>query len=262
MAQILGRLNMRFKILISIALIALLVGVALAWRRTTIRFQSREAATIKVVINQLPAENGVIPIEIIQPTVSSSVSNQLEDFTYIIRNNSAKAIIAIAVSKNITYEEGGEVFDSSLYSMTDYAFHPDMGSAKLFEPGTQMLMESGGPLSFNQGAVIKEITLKVEYVSYNDNTAYGARGEGSRRINSMREGARKYKYWLGQVYSRGGKSLTTILPLLQEPRVPEELKLNLDETLGADRYRLHLLKTLQTKGAEDVERYFKLEPIK
>lgn len=262
MAQVLGRLNMRFKILTSIALITVLVGLALAWRRTAVGLQSREAPTIKAVINQLPAEDGVIPIEIVQPTISSSASNKLEDFTYIIRNNSAKAIIAIAVRKDITYEEGAEVFVTSLYSMTDYAFHPDMGSAQLFQPGTQTLMESAGPVSFNEGAVIKQITLKVEYASYDDNTAYGPGGEGRRRINSMRDGARKYKHWLGQIYSRGGKSLTTILPLLQEPGVREELKLNLDETLGADRYRLYLLQTLQTKGAEDVERYLKSEPIK
>lgn len=248
---------MRFKFLTSIALITVVVGVAFAWRSTTIRFQSREPATIKVVINQLPAKDGVIPIEIIQPTISSSASNKLEDFTYIIRNNSARAISAVAVSKTITYQEGGELYATSLYSMMDYAFHPDMGSAKLFQPGTQTSMEAGGPLSFNQGVVIKEITLTVDYASYDDNTAYGSGREGERRINAMREGARKYKDWLGQNYSRGGKSLATILPLMQGASVPEELKLSLDQTLGADRYRLYLLKTLQTKGAADVERYFR-----
>jgi len=234
-----------------------IVGVALAWRNTTIIFQSREPITIKVVINQLPAKDGVIPIEIVQPIISSSASNKLEDFTYIIRNNSARAIIALAVIKTITYEEGGELYAHSVYSMTDGAFHPDMGSAKLFQPGTQMSMESAGPLSFNDGVVIKEITLRVNYASYEDSTAYGSGQEGERRINAMREGAREYKNWMRQKYSRGGKSLATILPLIQEPNVPEELKLNPDQIMGADRYRLHLLRTLQTKGAADVERYLK-----
>jgi len=248
---------MRFKFLTSIALITVIVGVALAWRSTAIRSQSREPATFKVVINQLATKDGVIPIEIIQPTISSSAPNKLEDFTYIIRNNSARAISAVAISKTITYEEGGELHATSLYSMMDYAFHPDMGSAKLFQPGTQTLMEAGGPLSFSEGVVIKEITLKVDYASYDDNSAYGPGGEGKRRIEAMREGAREYKNWLEQKYSRAGKSLATILPLMQAPIVPEELKLSLDQTLGADRYRLYLLKTLQTKGAADVERYFK-----
>jgi hypothetical protein len=63
---------MRFKLLISVALITVIVGVALAWRGTSISSQSREAATIKVVIEQLPANDGVIPIELVQSTISSS----------------------------------------------------------------------------------------------------------------------------------------------------------------------------------------------
>ncbi len=246
---------MRYKFLTSVALITVVVGVALAWRNTSIRFQSREASTIRVVIDQLPAKDGLIPIEIIQPTISSSAPNRLDDFTYIIRNNSARTIIAAAMIKTITYEESGTLYDDSRYSMMDGAFHPDMGSAKPFQPGTQRSMEAPGPLRFDEGVVIKEIRLKVDYASYDDNTAYGSGREGERRINAMREGARKYKTWLGGKYSRGGKSLATILPLMHERGVPDELKLNPDETMGADSYRLHLLKTLQTKGAATVESY-------
>lgn len=88
---------MQFKFVTSVALIAVLVGVALAWHRSTIGFQSREAAAIKVVINQPPAKDGVIPIEIIGPTIVSSAPNKLDDLTYILTNNSTKAIKAIAV---------------------------------------------------------------------------------------------------------------------------------------------------------------------
>jgi hypothetical protein len=116
-------------------------------------------------------------------------------------------------------------------------------------------MESAGPLSFNEGVVIKEITLTVEYVSYADQTAYGSGGEGERRINAMREGARRYKGWLAQKYTRAGKSLATILPVIETRSIPEELNLDSDQTMGADRYRLQLLKTFKTKGAADVENY-------
>jgi hypothetical protein len=57
------------------------------------------------------------------------------------------------------------------------------------------------------------------------------------------------------VYSRAGKTLATILPVIETPSIPEELKLDSDQTMGADRYRLQLLKTLKTKGAADVESY-------
>lgn len=118
-------------------------------------------------------------------------------------------------------------------------------------------MESAGPLSFDERVVIKEIILSLEYASYDDQTAYGAGGEGERRITAMREGARRYKNWLAQEYSRAGKSLTAIFPTLQTPGIPEALKLNADQTMGADRYRLNLLKTFKTKGAADVENYLK-----
>lgn len=245
---------MRFKFVSSLALIALLVGVALAWHRTSRRLQAREPSNIKVVINQLPEQGGVIPIEIIQPTIVSSAPNKLDDLTYILRNNSGKAVVAIALIKTISYEEGGKVYAQSRYSTSDAAFHSDMGG-RPFLPGSQTSMEAAGPLRFDEGVVIKEITLSVEYASFADQTAYGSGGEGERRINAMREGARRYKGWLAQEYSRAGKSLATILPVIENHHIPEELKLDADQTMGADRYRLQLLTTLRTKGAADVEGY-------
>lgn len=236
---------MIFKFVSGIALITVLMGVAI---------QSREPSNIKVLINQLPAKDGVIPIEIIQPTIVSSAPNKLDDLTYFLRNNSGKAVIAVALVRTISYEEGGKVHADSVYSTMDAAFHPDM-VGRPFLPGSQMSMESAGPLGFNEGVVIKEITLTVEYVSIAGQTAYGSGGEGERRINGMREGARRYKSWLAQEYSRAGKSLVTILPVIETHNLPEELKLDLDQTVGADRYRLHLLKTFKTKGAADVENY-------
>jgi hypothetical protein len=245
---------MRVRFVTSLALIALVVGVALAWRTTSMGLQSREPSNIKVVINQLPAKEGVIPIEMIQPAIVSSAPNKLDDLTYILRNNSGKAVIALALIKTISYEEGGKVYAQSRYSTMDAAFHSDMGG-RPFLPESQMSMESAGPLSFNESVVIKEIALTVEYVSYADQTAYGSGGEGERRINGMREGARRYKGWLVQEYSRAGKSLTTIFPVIETHHIPGELKLDSDQTMGADRYRLQLLTTLRTKGAADVEGY-------
>jgi hypothetical protein len=115
-----------------------------------------------------------------------------------------------------------------------------------------MLMESGGPISFDGDVIIKQITLRVDYILYDDNTSFGSAGEGQKKINLMRDGARKYKAWLGQNYLHNRKSLPMTLPLIEQRAIPEQLKLNLDQTLGADRYRLFLLKTFQTKGANDV----------
>lgn len=246
---------MRFKFLAGIAVIALLVGVGLA-RHTGMGSQSREPSNIKVVVNPLPAKDSVIPIEIVQPVVVSSAPNKLDDLTYTLRNDSGKAVIALAIIRTISYEESGKVYTHSVYSTMDVAFHPDVGG-KAFLPGSQMSMEAAGPVGFDDAVVIKEITLTIDYVSYADQTSHGSGGEGERRIKAMREGARRYKGWLAQEYLRAGKSLVTILPVIQAPTIPEELKLDSDQQMGADRYRLQLLTTLQKKGAADVESYLK-----
>jgi hypothetical protein len=247
---------MRFKFLTSIALVALVVGVPLAWRSKSAGLQSREPSNIKVVVNQLPDKDGVIPIEIAQPSVVSSAANKLDDFTYVLINNSGKPVIALAVIRTIGYEEGGKVYAHSVYSTMDAAVHPDIGG-KPFLTGNQMPMEAAGPVGFDEGVVIKEITLSIDYVLYGDQTAYGSGGEGERRIKEMRDGARRYKTWLAQEYSRAGRSLTAILPAIQAPTIPEALKLDSDQKMGADRYRLYLLTTFQRKGAADVENYLK-----
>jgi hypothetical protein len=247
---------MRFKFFTSIVVIALLVGVALAWRSTNMGAQSREPSKIKVVVNSLPSKDGVPPIEIVQPMVVSSAPNMLDDLTYTLRNNSGKPVIALAVTRTITYEEDGKVYGHSVYTTLDAAFHPDIGG-KPFLPGTQMPMEAAGPVGFETGVIIKEITLTIDYVAYADQSVDGSGGEGEHRIKAMREGARRYKAWLAQEYSRAGKSLATIIPEIQTPSIPDSLKLDSDQKMGADRYRLQLLNTLQKKGAAEVETYLK-----
>jgi hypothetical protein len=73
---------MQLKLLISIALIAVPVGVALARHTTIIGYQTRKPATIKIVVNQPPAKDGVIPIEIIQPSFVSSAPNRSDLSSY------------------------------------------------------------------------------------------------------------------------------------------------------------------------------------
>lgn len=239
---------MKFKFLTGIGLIALFGSVAIA-------FQSREPPTIKVVLNQR-AEDGIAPIEIIQPAFVSSAPNKLDDLTYIIRNNSDRALVAAAVVKTIIYELNGKAHADSVLSTMDSAFHPDM-PGKPVSPESQTSMQSPGPVTYSEGVVIKEITLKLEYGSFDDNSAYGSGSEGERQINGVREGARRYKSWLVEEYSRAGNAFTTIFPLIQSPDIPLSLKLDSYQTMGANRYRLQLLSTLRKKGAADVESYLK-----
>jgi len=250
---------MRFKLLIGSVVAMIVVSATLAFHSNSKIQQRTEERTVRVVVNQLPAQENRIPVEIIQATATSSAPNILDDVRYALKNNSGKAISAVAVIKKVFYRDNGKLVGLSLYSTVDFAFHPDMTGSKPFASMPEVPMEAAGPMSFEDGVVIESVKLKIEYIEYVGSGSYGVGSEGEHRIMSQREGARKYKALLRQTYSQAGKSLVTVVPLLEENPNPEQLKLTEDEILGADRYRRYLLKTLRTKGAAEVEKYIKLK---
>lgn len=254
---------MRFKLITSVLLVVVVIGVALVWRvnpKANPIAQGAKRREVKVLVKQLETErNGDVPVEIIQATATSSASNVLDDVTYVLKNNSGKPISAVAVTKKVLYRENGKLYGNSRCSTVDFSFHPDMADAKLFMPNTQMPMEAPGPMDLGEGTIIENVKLKIEYVQYVGAAPYGAGTEGEQRINSQRNGAKKYREYLAKTFSEAGQSLVTVVPLLEEQSYPEELKLSQDENLGADRYRRYLLKTLRTKGAVDVEKAIRLK---
>lgn len=252
---------MRFKLLINPVLAMVVAGAALSWRSNS-SVQQPEQRNIKVVVEQLPAQDDVIPVEIIQGTAISSAPNVLDDVTYFVKNNSGKAISAIAVTKRILFREDGKLDAFTRCSIVDFLFHPDFPSKPLAS-GAQVHMDGPGPTSLEDGTVIVSVTLKIDYVQYVDGSRYGAGSEGERTVLSQREGAKKYKNLLRENYAKAGKSLVTIVPLivplLEQDTKLDQLKLTQSESVGADRYRLYLLKTFRTKGGAELERYIKVK---
>jgi hypothetical protein len=252
---------MRFKLITSVLLLVVVIGVALAWRinpKANPRVQEAKKHEVKVVVKQLETESNGVPVEIIQATATSSAPDVLDDVAYVLKNNSGKPIRAVAVTKKVLYWENGKLYGNLRYSMADFTF-PDMADAKPFLPGTQFRMDASGPMNFGEGTTIETVKLKIEYVQYVGAAPYGAGTEGEQRINSQRNGAKKYKEYLAKTFAEAGQSLVTVVPLLEEQSYPEELKLSPDENLGADQYRRYLLKTLRTKGAVEVEKALKLK---
>jgi len=247
---------MRFKLLINPVLALMVAGAALTWRSNS-QIPQPEQRTVKVVVTQLPAQDKVIPVEIILPVATSSAPNVLDDVTYFLKNNSGKAISAVAVTKRILYREDGKLVGNTGCSTVDFLFHPDFPSKPLAS-GAQVSMEAAGPTSFEDGTVIVSVTLKIDYVQYVDGSSYGAGSEGERTVLSLREGARKYKNFLRENYAKAGNSLVTVVPLLEQDTKLDQLKLTGLESEGAARYRLYLLKTFRTKGGAEIERYFKV----
>lgn len=256
-----AKTNTRIAILglcVLIVLAMIVVGAALAFRSNS-KVQQPEQRIVKVVVSQLPAQDNVIPVEIIQATATSSAPNVLDDVTYVLKNNSGKPISAVAVTKKVLYQENGKLYGTSRSSTVDFSFYPDLADAKPLMPNTQTPMEASGPMDLGEGTIIESVKLKIEYVQYIGAAPYGAGTEGEQRINSQRRGAKKYREYLAKTFSEAGQSLVTVVPLLEEQSYPEELKLSQDENPGADRYRRYLLKMLRTKGAADVEKAIKLK---
>ncbi len=253
---------MRFKLLINPILVMIVVGGALTWRYkpnpTGAQQPERLGGTVKVVLKQLPVQDDVIPVEIIVPVATSSAPNVLDDVTYFVKNNCCKAISAVAVTKRVLYREDGKLVANTGCSTVDFLFHPDFAGSKPLASGDQVPMEASGPTSFEDGTVLVSVTLKIDYVQYADGSSYGAGSEGERTVLSQREGAKKYKNFLRENYIKAGKSLVTVVPLLDQDTKLDQLKLTGSESEGAARYRLYLLKTFRTKGGAELERYFKV----
>jgi hypothetical protein len=253
---------MRSKLLISAVIVMAAIGVALAWStnpKVNPKVQEPKKHEVKILVKQLETKPNGVPVEIIQESAISSAPNILDDVTFALRNNSGKPISAVAVTKKVLYRQNGKLFGNLRYATVDFSFYPNMADAKPFMPNTQITMEAAGPMNFGEGTIIESVKLKIEYVQYVGAVPYGAGTEGEQRINSQRNGAKKYKEYLAKNFLEAGQSLVTVVPLLEQQAYPEELKLSQDENLGADRYRRYLLKTLRTKGAVEVEKALKLK---
>jgi|SRR5687767_1627312 len=241
-------------------LITIMAGILVANTAYSVRstkHQKPERLPINLIVDQLSSEDGLPPVEILQPSFSASQPNRIEESSYTIKNNTTKSITALVVNKTISYAINGTTIKHSGYSSVDYALHPDVGAHRVLAPSNELQMDSS-PVEFEPDAVIKEINLRLDYILFDDNTSLGRGGGGEKKINLMREGARKFKGLLVQRYRNNGESLSNILPLLESRDAYPVLQLtDINLTLGADRYRLHLLKTLQTKGAREVERFLK-----
>jgi hypothetical protein len=219
---------------------------------------------ITVTTNQLPPDEGIIPIELKCEEAELSTPNALEKLSCSIKNNTNKFMTAGAVGISIIIEAERKISqDSSLLSF-DTNVHPDLHAM----PGRNAIPPRGTypvkalPTSFPDG-IIKSVVMQIDYIEFADKTTLGPDQAGSRVINNMREGAAKYKEWLVKKYNRNGKSVDALVPLLEADQplleadqpLPEELELRTTEQQeGATLYRNHSRNTYKDKGAEGLKK--------
>jgi hypothetical protein len=206
-----------------------------------------------VAVRQLESEGPVAPVELLRPAARLSAENQLEEYSCIVKNNTGKAIVAFSLAWNIITEVAGKESSVRELQVNESLIHPDFqGDHKLgaTAPGAESLADAG-PTYFESNASVKRLGVSIDYVEFEDGTSLGPNlnGASSQQIGMVREGASRYKEWLGQVYAKSGRSPQVVLQQLQSELIPDDLNLsNPEMKQGAYAYRIRMLKLYNTKG--------------
>ncbi|HEX8846043.1 MAG TPA: hypothetical protein VF791_15435 [Pyrinomonadaceae bacterium] len=255
---------MRSRVAIVILLAALVglivISTAVLRARSDQTTQQLGDSRIPIVTNQLPSESGVIPVELKCEDAELSAPNALKKLSCVIKNNTDKHIAAAAMNISITLEKEGQTSIDSSFLTIETLVHPDFRSEyrnNLIPPKGERPFQD---LPTNYGdAVIKGVTIRVDYVEFTDNSTAGLNQAGLRIITNIREGAVKYKEWLIRKYNQSGNSINAIVPLLEKDQpIPHDLDIrNGDQQQGVIFYRNYARKTYKTKGAEGLIKHLK-----
>ena len=94
-------------------------------------------------------------------------------------------------------------------------------------------------------------------MEFEDKTSTGPDTNGSKMINSMRDGAARYKAWLVQQYKQNKMEEKTLTPMLENSDIPKELNFNGDPDLieGARLYRRVMRSVYNIQGAAELRLY-------
>jgi hypothetical protein len=211
------------------------------------------------VIRQLESEGLVAPVELLRPAARLSAENQLEEYSCIVKNNTAKAVVAFSLAWNIITEVAGKESSVSEMQVNDSFIHPDVqegNKSGAIAPWAESLTEAG-PTYFESNVSVKRLGVSIDYVEFEDGTSLGPNlnGASSQQIVMVREGASRYKEWLGQMYAKTGRSPEVVLHQLQSDSIPDDLNLsNPEMKQGAYAYRTRMLKLYNTKGPVAIQK--------
>jgi hypothetical protein len=254
---------MRLKILFGILFIILLcatifTAAALRSRNDKSDAPAKRAVQAHIGVVQLPVDRGIIPVAIQGEKISVNPANGVMEMVFAVKNNTGKNIDAISVSSTVMAENNGREFSSTGYFTQDSLGHPDIREIhhqRALAPGAEWSF-GPEPLEFENGVVLKEIKLQIDYVEFKDKTVLGPNKYGSNVVAKQRTGAAKYKAWLAKKYAENGRSVSPLVPLLDRNQaLPVEIEFGDHERTGAKRYRSHLLEAYQRYGPSEVEKY-------
>ena len=222
--------------------------------------QNHAQAGVQIPIStvQLSPTNGTVAVELKCANAELSAPNKIEEFPCEVINNTNKRISAVAVTYTITLVKDGVTTAHTEALTLDTFIHPDLREERkdnLIPPRGERPFRPL-PTSFDD-AVVKAISMRVDYVEFEDNSSLGPNRAGSRIITGIRGGAAKYRNWLVEKYIVSGKSINVITSLIQDDEIPEsELGIeNDDQRQGAIIYRNYLRRSYESKGVDGLAEF-------
>lgn len=211
------------------------------------------------VIRQLESNGLVTPVELLRPAARLSAENQLEEYSCILKNNTGKPIVAFSLAWTIVTEVAGKESSVRELQVIDSFIHSDVHESNksgAVSPGAEDLVEAG-PTYFGGNASVKRVGVSIDYVEFEDGTSSGPNlsWASSQQIAMVREGASRYKEWLGQMYAKTGRSPQVVLQQLQSESIPDDINLSSPEMKqGAYAYRTRMLKRYNTEGSVAIQK--------
>lgn len=249
----------RILIVIELMLAVSLTAVAVA----ALKSQGAQGTSIEkpilVEAEQLPLQDGIIPVEVRCESARLTAPGRMERFSCMAINHTKKRITALSSVLTVITEAsaGVESRNTSLLYGDSYV-HPDIKEVRHLKstaPGESHTIQTGGPMTFEDEIIVR-VELRIDYVEFDDGTAIGPDSEGAQVVRSVREGAAKFKRWLVKKYAANKSDADLIVPLLRQPDIPPESQIGDDKNLrqGASIYRNLLLGVYERHGWAELKR--------
>lgn len=208
-----------------------------------------------VITDQLSVKAGVIPVYLSCGQVTLSSENTVESFRCKLKNNTSLFITALNAPYSVVLERNGSITKETTNSVVETLIHSDFKDEnKMIGPGQEFSFGPPGPISYGNGEIIKSVEIAIDYIQFENGETLGPDKEGSRIVNAMRTGAKKYKRWVQQQYDVHGRSLTALAPDIEDNNAALAGLTDENEKVGATEYRRKLRKLMSNHGPADIKK--------
>ena len=234
-----------------------------------VTFVSPEAQSVqdrqKVLLRQLEKDNGVIPLEIINPEVSFKEDpGKIGNINFVVRNNSNKNVVAFCLAYTVRTElngsQSGQTFIHTVARLVDKDLMGLVGNAKPIIPGEEVPVTDTGETSYDNAAKVLGVDATLDYVEFDDGSSLGTNTKGGSLVGKIRNGYDRYKRAVFLKLSQSTDSEAAVEQILSGEMLNKlEFKSN-EERSGAKLYRSQLIRIRDQDGAARIVNVVKKRP--